>query len=711
MIDSEDDDALESGAQEDAEDPSEEAQEYTFDPVARVLEDYEASKKYFSDWHDKIQEEVEFVLDQQQHENDLGHDKNQNEAQVKDMSLLSMERRKWSQLAAAPVYVNAFGQDAIADPYSAERTKWALEREVYSPQKMFRRHRKRAIIGAVVGRKWYLTFGWNPHLQEITYGTLPPTDVFKCPGFIDAHDPECPHLILRFKITVAQARARARYYGQMSEEEILEIAPDTGSQADSKPSGPLPGMVRLDRSNPEGGPAAPRERTVTLLVAMYREDPEQAEVEEVLGAPEKLPPDEQKMRCWDCGYETQVHWRDQETGNFPPVGDPCPHCSAPGPDGETPQDPPAMEAVTETENYLRYPKHPNGRWTEVLEESRTQIYDGDWPYQKPNNMGTLRSFPIGEYYVYDDPRNEIPHSDTSWQWNQQLLATLMLQWAIDQMRTSGRILIFPRGALVDGKGRPFIPNNRIDNIAWVKDPMLAKAIQEFQPRGLPDGWANLYGALQNTFRANLGTGELGLGPEQSKNLPVGTAHAIIESGDIPVDDALQNIRDEDGHVLEVVADMIQCCWNVAKWVRYLGQDGIAAFEYFSGADLCDVDVMITGDPAFDVLQSAKLERMQKWFSMTPPQQKLAGQMLNLDPTLIGQYQQEQFAYEQQMLAAGQSGEGGGQPPGQPGSGGAGPRQGPPPQRQIASPARTNLTSAGVDSLSPDLQAGLQTMIQ
>lgn len=667
-----------------------------FDAAEHALSDYETSRDYFADWHEKIGEEVRMVLDQQHYEDDQGHERNSNFAQVKDMALLSTCRRKWSQMAAAPMYVNTFAQDGQTDPFAAERTKWALEREVYSPNNLFRRKRKRAIQGAEVGREWFLTFNWNPKRRRIAYDVLPPTDVFRTPGFADVHDPDCPYVILRFRLPVAQIRERARAYGQLSEDEIASIHADTGSEATASNRDPVPGLTSLDRTNPEGGPATPRENTAVLLVAMYREDPEAAEDEESIGHSD-LAPEDQYMRCWTCGHESYGHAREAD-GSLPEVGDTCPECMKR--DGIDSLMAPPMERVSQVESFHVEQRYPNGRWIEVLEEQRLAIYDGAWPYEKPGG-GTLRSFPVGQYRVYDDPRNEISHSDVSWQWNQSLMATWMLQWAVDQMRTSGRVLIFPRNALVDGRGRPFVPNNRIDSIAWIKDPMMAKGITEFQPRGLPDGWAELYGSLTNTFRANLGTGELGLGPEQSKNLPVGTAHAIIESGDIPVDDAIANIRDEDGIVLGVIADMLQCCWTEADWVRFLGPEGQVAYEYFSGADLADVDVMVTGDPAFDVTQAAKLERMQLWFGMTPPQQRMAAQLLNLEPTRVAQYQQDQAAFLAQMPPAG-----GGPGPGKPGEGGPVLASPPPPPGGEPMP-----TAPGLDGMPPDLQAALAGLFQ
>lgn len=743
----------------------------SFDPVDFVLREFESDVEYYRTWHEQIPEEVEFVLDQVQYRDDMGHTLDDEDAQAKDTTLLNMARRKWSQIAASPTYINCYpvSQDGN-DPLAAERTKWGLEHEVYNPAKMYRRKRRRAIIGCVVGRVWYLSAEWDSDLREVVYRTKAPIDVFPAPGWQDLHDPQCPYVKVRDEITVDEARNLARRYGQLTEEEILEIESDADaadSKGASKPSSRIPGMVNL-RNMGEDGPGSSRRNTVQVLTSMYRGDPERAVLEEELD-PEDLSSDEQFMRCWTCEYETKDH-PTQEDGSFPDTGEPCPNCAAKvQSEGGDPDTAPKMEAVRQLQPWRTEIKYPRGRWIVVLPNSRKCIYDGEWPYKKPNDQGTLRSFPLAQFRIYDDPRHAIPHSDVSWQWNQQALATYMLQWAVDQMRTSGRVIFLPYRGIVDERGRAWQMSNRIDQIAFVKDPMMANAVKDFQPRGLPDSWGLLYSQLVSGFKSNLGTGELGLGPEQSKNLPVGTVHAIMESGDIPTDDATGMIRDEEGLFLGVVADMLQCCWDRNRWVRYLGQDGQQAYEYFSGADLTAVDVMITGDPGFDVLQSAKLDRMAAWFKMTPPQRKLAGELLNLEPSRMAKFEQDeqQFAQSQSppppppekvlsAIGAALTGIanvykiapglvtqdqveqilsiGGIHPPGIPGAGGpagpgvatsgmpglhallaahgaGGPMSGETPQDQNVKPAPgTDLQMGGVHSLSPMLQKGLSAMV-
>ena len=635
--------------QDEALEPMDDGDESTFDPCDFVLEEFESDEEYYRHWHQQIPEEVEFVLDQVQYRDDNGHTLEDDEAQAKDLTLLSTSRRKWSQIAATPTYINCYPISFDDnDPLAAERVKWALEHEVYNPAKMYRRKRRRAIIGAVVGRVWYMSAEWDGDLGEIVYRTKAPTDVFPAQGWQDIHDPQCPYVKVRDELTVGEVRNLARRYGQLSEEEILEIVADStagDSKGASKPSSRIPGMVNLQSAGGEGRPGASRKDVVQVLTCMYREDPERATLEDEQDET-PLDPSEQFMRCWTCEHETKDH-PTEDDGTLPDEGEQCPVCAAKAQqDGTDPQAVPRMEAVRALQPWRTEIKYPNGRWIVVLLNQRKCIFDGDWPYKKPNGMGTLRSFPLMQARIYDDPRYPIPHSDVSWQWNQQALATYMLQWAVDQMRTSGRVIFLPYRGIVDERGRPWQMSNRIDQVAFVKDPMMAEAVKDFQPRGLPDSWGLLYSQLISGFKGNLGTGELGLGPEQSKNLPVGTVHAIMESGDIPTDDATGMIRDEEGLWLGVIADMIQCCWDRNRWVRYLGKDGQAAYEYFSGADLCAVDVMITGDPGFDVLQAAKLDRMKVWFEMTPPQRKLAGEMLNLEPTRMSRYEQDEQQFMQ-----------------------------------------------------------------
>lgn len=647
-------------------DASEEKQETDWDPARQVINDLDSSESYYRDLHTLVDEEMRFVLDQEQYEYDFGHTRSQDDVQVKDLGLLSTSRRKWSQMGAAPLYVKCQPVDGQNDPLSAERAQWVIEREIYGKRKLFQMKRKRAIVGTVVGRLWYITIDWDEDLQELLYDTAPKSEVHKAPGFHSLHYPLCPWVVLEKTITVSAARRLARKRG-VPENEVREIVADPGTNAadTARTRGTQPGATRLDRVSPEGTPGSALAGTVKLLIGMYREDPERAEIESTLEEPQPLAPEDQFMRCWDCGYETQNHPLDATTGQLPAVGEPCPQCAvnaqqdpnaAPG---EPPTDANAsmLERVDTVEQVDSFPKFPDGRWIEVLKESRKVLYDGDWPYRKPSG-GTLSSYPLFEYTIYEDPRSDFPHSDTSWQFNMQALATYMLQWAVEQMRTSGRVIIMPKGALVDSRGKQLTYTNRIDQIAYIRDPQLASAIQEFQPAGIAQGWTELYSAISNSFRSNLGTGEIGLGPDQSKDIPVGTVKEIVESGDIPVDDAIAMIREADSHGFRIIAEMAQCCWNVNRWVNFRDPMGQIGWEYFSGADLCDVDVEVMGDPTFDAEQGAMLERYSTWFNMTPPQQMLTARMLSIPPSEVMQYQQAQMEW----MAA--------QPPPQPGQQGA-----------------------------------------
>lgn len=710
-IDSPAEEALEpAGHDESAENESD------WKPADCVLDDLQYGMEYYRDWFEDIPEEIEFVLDQAQYDTDDGRTRDEDQAMAKDLSLLSASRRKWSQIAATPTYINCYPIDYSSpdDGFAAERTKWALEHEVYNPRKMYRRKRRRAIIGAVVGRVWYLLADWDAKLKEIVYRTKAPTEVIPCPGWQDAHDPQCPWVLIIDDIDVEEARQRARDYGKLSDEEIDQIQPDQapGDLQGNKPSSRIPGMVNLHRAGGSGGPNRSKRNTVRIIRAMYREDPEAKQLDEERGEPIDLNDDEQYMRCATCTHETRDHSFDPETGQLPDVGDPCPVCVA---NGTNPDTAPRLQAVRQLQEHLLGDKYPDGRWIEILEKSRTVIYDDAWPYRKPDGT-TLSSFPLAQFRIYDDPRHEIPNSDVSWQWNQQALATYMLQWGIEQMRTSGRVVFMPYRGIVDEKGKPWAMSNRLDQIAFLKDPMMANAVKEFQPAGLPQSWSTLYGALTNNFRSNMGSGELGLGPDQSKDLPVGTVHAIIESGDVPVADGTAMILDEEGRFLGVVGEMIQCCWDSAHWVRYLAQDGQYAYEYISGADLTGVDVMITGDPGFDILQSSKLDRMKVWFDMTPPQRRMAARWLNLEPSMVSQYEadEQMFMQQQAAMMAPPVPPAGGPRPGQQGPPSAS-GQAPPPRPAPAAPPPAgmtgeNMTAPGLAQLSPALRQGLSSMV-
>jgi len=613
-----------------------------FDALAHVRGDHQYAQSYYADWFEAIADEVALALDNEQWKFE-GDPNDQDEVAPKDLTVMSALRRKGSQLAAAPIHTRVKGQDGETDPFAAACAEFALESEVYQPRNLLRRMRARAIKGAGAARVWYLTIEWDARLRKIVYGTAAPDQVLPQPGALDIHDESCEWVHVRKQISVAAAVRRAREHG-LDGDEIERIARGGGQpqdRAQQSSTGRVPGVSDLTERGGTGPAAALG--GYTLVTCMYRSDPEELEQELEVGDPEPLEESERYMRCYDCGYETREHPVDPVAGGLPANGDPCPQCAEAGA-----VEPPALERVDELQPVRMAPKFPEGRWIEYLEEIDLLLYDGPWPYHRPNG-GTLRAFPLGQYRWYDDPRYMIPPSDVSMQYNQQLLATFMLGWAVEQMRTSGRVIVAPFNSLVDGRGRPYKFTNRTDQFAYVRDAAQTMGLKEFQPAGLPSGWTELYGALTNSFSAHLGTGELGLSPQQSKDIPVGTVRTIVESGDIPTDDALRMIRDEDGVVFTTVVEMLQCCVTEEQWWSKVGKSGQYEYGLFAGADIGDVDVIVLGDPGLDAVEQADLQKMQTFFQFTPPQQTYAAKKLGLNAYELAEYQQEQMMFEQQQL--------------------------------------------------------------
>lgn len=624
-----------------------------FDPVECALADYDHAVLYYEPWNTRLYDELEFCLEIIQYEADTGGTRDRGAVQPHDLSLLNLARRNWSQVSAAPIYLqtHAVNQDPQdTDTKGAERTKWALEREIYAPRKGYKKLRRRMLIGGFSCGLWWMRAQWNEKLQEILYDLLEPAQVNVAPGWKDHHDPTCPFVTIYEHLTYSQLEERAKPVAEGGEgwtipESLNPTLSPISPGASQSTANVRPGQVKLSAEQGNGTrPGVPRRDVYGVITVMYREDPEGAyEAQE--NEPVKLTKEQRFMACDTCGYETTVHPRDVE-GDLPMVGDPCPKCTARL--GEDHPDIPNLERQDEMSSVTETDVYANGRKIVILEDTEDLLFDGDWGFTNPKTKKGLDSFPLMGFRSYEDPRFFHGYSDTYYNYTGQLLASATLRMGFEQMANNVDILISPLHGLVDSKLQPFRHRAKQGRIAYLKDPSQADSLHHFQGSGLPQGWQTLYQSLQGSFQKNLGTGELGLGEQATRNIPVGTVRAIQESGEIPTDDHIAVLRDEEGSFLHVVAQMIQCKWTEPRWVRYLGADGKMAYDQFMGSDLSDVDVMITADPSLKAIRTEEADVVEKWMAAPPFQRRTMAKLLGIDSTIVTEYEaDEQKAMQDQ----------------------------------------------------------------
>jgi hypothetical protein len=202
------------------------------------------------------------------------------------------------------------------------------------------------------------------------------------------------------------------------------------------------------------------------------------------------------------------------------------------------------------------------------------------------------------------------------------------------------IIMTPMGGLLNSKGEPFEFTDAPGQIAYFNDPLAANLTQHFQGSGLPAAWGTLAMAIENKFRANVGTSDVATAPERTRDIPVGTIQTMVQQGEIPVEDHISVLMEDEGIFLGCVLDaIVGGAWPAEKWIRTLGPTGVYAMQAVRATDLPQVDVFVTGTPRIHNLRSEDFQLFLQWLQLgsDPAAQVIAAEYLNISPTTIQKY--------------------------------------------------------------------------
>jgi hypothetical protein len=630
-----------------------------------VCELFDDTRRVYDNEFKAINSDLEFALE-------LAHYKDPASGQAKglgdDMQPVGLElfdliRSKTGRVNKMGVYLDCRPVDDMADPVAVEDAKFALEHVIYDPLRRYMAHRRRAVLGAVAARRWVMAVDFDPTLGpfggEIYYRLVDPTRFMRAPGCLDMHDMTCPFVFEDGDLATSSLLGMEGQPGWMNLDQLKPDGAKLGSD----------GLTRSVSTSPTGHPRPGASQTDTTHVVKLwlREDPERADPV-ATGDYQPLPPEGHYFVCANCGLEMSPEESyaaciDPMTGQemadlsqgLPDYGPLCPKCS---------QQP--LESVQHWQEESAYLKYPNGRLVWVAYEQQLVIYDSGWPIK-------CRSFPYFEIRNYEHPRYGTGNSDTSIQWTQQVYLDGLMLFAYEQMHRNVDIIVSLKDGLVDAAGMPYIFNNQHGNVAYATSPMSANLLQHFQGSGIPAGLMPLYQMVAARMQATMGSADLSIGPQQSKDIPVGTVRQMAESGMVPVDDFVAAMQDDEGIFLGVSLDYIIATWTQERWVRYRGMNGMDAFRLLSGSNIPNVDVFVSGTPNLEKVSADDMAKFSQWAAMPIPARRTVAKLTGIHPSIVSQYEKDEADFNAMMIQNSVAdmnaeddatqGDGGAQPPG------------------------------------------------
>lgn len=516
-------------------------------------------------------------------------------------------------IVGASAYYECHPVDGDTDPLAAQAAKFVLDTELRNPRKLYEEYLHRVVYGALAARQWGMAVEFDPACGidgETCFRVVDPTNLLTCPGYLSPHDLRCPWIIEQRIMRMSDLDRMAG--AGWDKGAVKAITPDGGWGGEESRGDPsdFPGQVRLvPDSFPRGDLSGKGDPLVTMLFCWYRYDPEEKKNERSLGY-SALAPEERYMACASCGYTEHV-----ADGTMLPASAPCPQCGQ------------MMERIDSKENIEAARAYPDGRLCIVAPASKQLAYDGAWPQK-------MRSFPFMLYNAYPSPRDLVGQSDTMLNWGLINIENATLRMVYDQLRLGPPLLVAPYGqdALVDSDGQPFQFTDEAGRIAYVKNQVSKSLLERFPGQDVQPAVFQFLNVIGGIVSGNLGMADLQLTPERSRDIAASTVEQLIKSGEIPTDQHVRDLRRQLSIFLGIVVDIARQTWTRRRWIRAHNAQGAVEFQMLQGADIPDVDVIVTAEPEMKQMDAEKFGNLQQLFQMPPPYRRIAGRYLGVAPS-------------------------------------------------------------------------------
>ena len=572
-----------------------------------VQDNYDVGFSWLEPYHQKFEENYRFHFYREHYDDINANERDRRRAKPRGRQLSSKHRHKLARVMQQALYISADPVDEQGDPDTAERVKWFMQYEIHDPAKRFKRVLRRAVSLAMatnagaIGLKVYHDMGPHPVIRPYL---MDPRSVFWTPGWQDPDDDTCPWVLTEEFMTVAEIEAMSDPgMGKWKWKNTKDLQAGRSSGAatvgTSNTKRPL-GDMALSANGP--GFDATRDK-VRVWFCWYRAD--HSTYKRDTKDTRDLMPQQRYMACGFCGFMDYT----QDGTTLPDVGGPCPECAKLG--QMVPMQRVDKEILTEEVKAYREGK----RWVIVAPDERRVFYDGGWPETVGGRP--IRNVPIAFIKCYDIPMDPWGSCDTEWDYTYQVIANALERRLYEFLSQTGGVIITSWDGLWSADGtKPFQFSDRPVSLARTKN-MGQPQVQFFEPRGAVGEALPYMNFLNGQFRADMGISDLGLTPQSSKDIPVGTVKSLLATGEISADDMGEQVREALGPLIGTWYDLKRGVMTERQMVRLRGQDGQPTWAMMRGEEMPDADVVVGSGPVWEDFDAERAQQMQALFMMPP----------------------------------------------------------------------------------------------
>jgi len=624
---------------------------------------YFHAKNYWSTQNELYARLLSFSLDLEHYRTGDPLSKDRRRIQPKTQRQFNLTRHKASLLLRQEPQFDTHATQPGADSAAAEVSKRIIEGIFKDPLKGYHDPRSRMVWSALAGGRGCMAVDWHPK-WGVCFRFVDPRRLHITPGFTFLHDPRNPCVVEEMPMRLSEVKRMSGWTVPS------DLTGDGGEHLESGNS--AKDADGLERDSGQHLPGADEEEgsedpLVTICKAWFREDPFQKNVSALRNA--ELPEDE----WFFIDDETQV------TTPFDPMN-PVPPA---GPSGAP------MRLIT-NKNEVNSHEYDDGYLiiTAPYYSGDKPLFEGKWLDGAINQDATLPAYPYAEMVAYKHPLRRTGISDTELTHSLTMMDDATTRAAYEQTSMSGGILIMPKAGLTDSEGNAFRPNSDPVSLAYISDIMAKEMIDFKQFPGMNPTMPAFWDKLDNLWQQE-GSGDFAgsLGPDRSKDIAVGTANLLQQTGDLPVQLHGQDLGLQESIIATVVLGYCRAYMGdqVVSWVT---DEGDIAYANVRGSDLVPLNVTVKTDNSWNQADTDRAQATAQLMSALAP--------LGLPPNVMGAILRESKVVSPSVaaeLAAGMMPPAG-QPPMGAGSGG-GPETGAaPPGLSGASPAVSGAVPQG-----------------
>ena len=141
------------------------------------------------------------------------------------------------------------------------------------------------------------------------------------------------------------------------------------------------------------------------------------------------------------------------------------------------------------------------------------------------------------------------------------------------------------------------------------DDLAQGQIQHFKFDPVTPGLVKAFDIFNNDLRSDIGTAELATQPDQTQDIPVGTAREIVQSGSVPTQAFIKRMQVPLAVGYGVISDVQKHRWTMARWIRQQNEDGVTMAKKLKGADIPNADFIFSADPQTRLVKVEEMKAM------------------------------------------------------------------------------------------------------